>query len=430
MSLLGTGTWAFDWPPLTSSLLDFRWRYVDRSLRSGNYWVPWDILNPEQTRHHNTRLYVENLPLLSFEGEPYNLYLRAIPVPLLVSLKMPHPTPPLVTRLNSLKQLLLAARRLETLHFEDRGQGTQFTFEGTERLPPLCELSLRSYDWRHSPEEVARHWDFSRITRLELVSVPIFNFMSSVNFMDLAGLRTLHCEDFSAHLPDLRQEATAALHILIKNYVRALSTLFITVHMTQFPVDALLSHAHSLTSLRLRDHTGFGEEDRRCPTLYHNDVLLLSQHMRHLQILELDMDTVYTDPPVFLRAICCFPALHTLTLHVQTVIRPYETTFEGQGDRDYEVSMSTLQFLVSTRHAVGGPAWRSITINVGGWKRVMVRRLSEAWRSLNDRGIFAERCFVLESDPSTGQLSFREEVPIEASRASTPEQVQDLDDRR
>lgn len=391
--------------------------------------MPSDILNAQQTRYHGTKLYVEELPLRDFAGDMRNTYLRAIPTELLVCLKMAHPAPPLVTRLSSLKNLLLSSGRLETLHFEDRGQGTQFNFLPNERFPPFRELTLRSYDWRHTPDEVAQHWDFSRINALELISVPVFNFLSSVAFTDLANLHTLHCEDFSAHLPDLRQEATAALYVLIKSYIRALSTLNITVHAAQFPVDALLPHASSLTTLRLRDHTGFAEEDRRCPTLYHDDVALLARHMRYLQILELDMDIVLTEPPAFLRAICSFPALHTLTLHMQTIIHPYETIHPNQQDRDYEAAMRTLRFLVITRQQLGATPWRSITINVGGWKRVMVRRLSEAWKRQNEKGVFAERCFVLERNASTGDLSVREEMPTEAgSRPTTPESDESEED--
>lgn len=378
-----------------------------------------------------------------------NIYLRAIPIELLVSLKLAHPAPPLVTRLSSLKTLLLSAGRIETLHFEDRGQGTQFSFLPNERLPPFRELNIRSYDWRHTSEEVARHWDFSRIKSLKLVSVPVFNFMASVKFTDFANLHTLHCEDFSAHLPDLRQEATSALYVLIKNYIRALSTLFITVHTAAFPVDALLHHAPALTTLRLRDHTGFAEDDRRCPTLHPADVALLARHLRYLQVLELDMDTAGDDAhtAAFLRAVCAFPALHTLTLHVPTVLRPYDQPVannmlllpgvEGQGgeDRDYEAALRALRFFVAARQQIGDgyggslPPWRSVTVNVGGWKRVMVRRLSEAWRRLNEDGVFAERCFVLERDAGTGMMSLREEMPVEAgSRATTPEAEDDSEE--
>ncbi|ROW10427.1 hypothetical protein VMCG_01729 [Cytospora schulzeri] len=423
--------------------------------------MPADVLNEEQTRYHNTKLYVEELPLRDFEGELRDIYIRAIPVNLLVSLKTAYPTPPLVTRLNSLKHLLLAARQLEVLRFEDRGQGTQFDFAPHERLPAFRELSLQSYDWRHTPEEVARHWDFSRITSLELVSVPIYNFLRSVDFADLAGLRSLHCEDFSAHhpSPDARAEATRGLYLLVRSHVRALTSLQVTVHVDDFPaVEALLPHAASLTTLRLRDHTGFDEEDRRCPTMAHADLALLARRLRRLRALELDMDSARTDPPSFLRAACAFPALHTLTLHVQTVLRPFEEAeieedevvqrgrqqyqqhqqhhhhhhHYRRTDRDYEAAVRAFRFLVRNKPAGSAP-WRSITINVGGWKRVLVRRLSEAWRGLNERGVFAERCFVMErgrggggggDDDAAGAgggMVIREEFPVEASRHVTPE---------
>lgn len=431
--------------------------------------MPSDVLNAQQTRFHSTKLYVDDLPLREFEGDMRNTYLRAIPVDLLVSLKMAHPAPPLVTRLNSFKTLLLAARRLETLHFEDRGQGRQFDFAPNERLPPFRELHLRSYDWRHTPDEVYRHWDFSRITALELSSVPVYNFLSSVLFPDLANLHTLHVDDFSAHLvPDLRLEATRALYVLIRSYIRRLTTLSVTVHVPHFPLDAILAHADSLTSLRLRDHTGFGEEERRCPTLPPVDVVLLARHMRHLQVLELDMDAALTDPPAFLRALCGVSALHTLTLHVQTVVNPFEYAQQYLGggggggagnwvqggqdglqqrrmllaqdagtvarqapaDQDYEAAVWVMRFLLANRP---GGGWRRITINVGGWKRVMVRRLSEEWRQLNEIGVFAERCFVLERNPGAlgagSGMVFREEFPDDAdSPPSLPdEEEEDID---
>ncbi|ROW07139.1 hypothetical protein VPNG_07354 [Cytospora leucostoma] len=394
-----------------------------REVDLEQFWMPADVLNAEQTRHHNTRLYVEELPLREFEDELRDIYVRAIPVQLLVSLKTAYPSPPLVTRLNSLKYLLLASRRLEILHFEDRGQGTQFDFAPHERLPAFRELSLQSYDWRHTPEEVARHWDFSRITSLELISVPIYNFLGSVDFHDLANLRTLHCEDFSAHHPpEQRVEATRGLYVLIKSHIRALSSIKITVHTADLPIDALLPHAPYLTDLRLRDHTGFDEEDRRCPTLAHADLALLARHMRRLRTLELDMDTALADVPRFLKAACSFPSLHTLVLHVQTVLRPFGPAIVPGTDRDYEAAAVIFRFLV--RHKVGCVPWRSVTINVGGWRRVLVRRLSEAWRSLNERGVFAERCFVMErreGPDGDGGLVVREEFPLEASRHVTPD---------
>ena len=55
-----------------------------------------------------------------------------------------------------------------------------------------------------------------------------------------------------------------------------------------------------------------------------------------------------------------------------------------------------------------GRPWKRITINVGGWKSVMVRRVAGAWRERNRRGVYAERCFVLERDDDDGTVTLRE----------------------
>lgn len=370
-------------------------------------WLPADVLSPHHIQVNKTKLYIEDLPLRNFSTEQRDTYLKAIPSSALKSLKLASPAPPLTNRLESLKQLLLRSRNLEIFHYQDRGQGTQFMFSDDEALPAFTELVLRSYDWNHSADEVADHWDFSNIRNLKLVDVPIFEFLKSVPFDDLVGLRNLHCDDFSAHLPDRRKEATRGLYILIKQ-IQALYTLEITCHIQEFPVDGLLPHAASLHVLRLHDHVGFGEEDRRCPTMWAGDLAVLSQKLINLHTLELDMDTAYCDPPLFLQAICSFPRLHTLTLHTQTVLRALEVVHPDV-DRDYDAAMRTCGVLVRGRPVA---SWRSITINIGGWKRYMVRRLGEAWRAQNARGVYAERCFVLEKNEG-GDLAMREEMNME-----------------
>jgi hypothetical protein len=372
--------------------------------------MPADILSPQHPRFSQITLSIENLPLRNFDGEHLNAYMRAIPTNQLVSLKLGTPTPPLATRLGSLKRLVLDARRLETFHYQDRGQGTQFAFSESERLPAFRDLTLKSYDWNHDREAVKAHWDFSRIRSLELVMVPVFNFLASVSFPDFSELHHLHVEDFSAHLIDRRKDATFGLYILVKNHIRALQSLQITCHTLHFPIDALLTHAPTLETLRFRDHVGFAEDDRHCPTMWTDDLALLSRHLVHLKTLELDMDITNTEPPRFLGAIAAFPSLHTLTLHVQTVLHAEEVIHPGT-DRD--LATAVYYFNTLLRHKVGVP-WRSITINVGGWRQVMLRRLGEAWRRQNLRGVFAERCFVLERPgPWTG-YHVREEKCIES----------------
>ncbi|ROT41654.1 F-box domain-containing protein [Sodiomyces alkalinus F11] len=422
------------------------WRYSDAELEHGRPWLPFELLDFYHERLRGIKLHVENLPLREFDRQQQDTYVRAIPAHLLVTLKMASPAPPLITNLHSLKSLLLLARRLETFHYEGRGQGTSFNFRPGERLPPFKELALRSYDWNHSKDETAMHWDFSNIRSLDLDLVPIFEFLSSINPLDLANLLRLHCEDYSAHLRvDNRQEATRGLYLLVKHYIRALHTLSITCHIRSFPIDAILAHSPSLRALRFRDHVGFRDEDYRCPTLSPVDVASLGRRLPYVHTLELDMDAALCEPSAFLRAVCTFRSLRDLTLHVQTVINPLEDV-EPEADPDYDAVVQTLFFLhhckkqaaeewarVPTQARKGlSPVapWSRITITVGGWRRVMARRFSTAWREQNQKGIFAERCFVAERCEEGRPMRLKEQGHIEMqSASSSPEgSIRNVDD--
>ncbi|CRK43374.1 hypothetical protein BN1723_005626, partial [Verticillium longisporum] len=166
---------------------------------------------------------------------------------------------------------------------------------------------------------------------------------------DLANLQRLHCEDYSAHqATDKRQDATRGLHLLVKKHIRALRSLSLTCHISSFPLDGILAHASTLRSLRFRDHVGFGEEDRRCPTLWPADLETLGRQLPFVHTLEIDMDIALCDPPEFLRAICAFKKLHTLTLHVQTVLHPLEIVHPGM-DRDHDAAVRTFGYLIQCK---------------------------------------------------------------------------------
>ncbi|KAI0487397.1 F-box domain-containing protein [Xylaria cf. heliscus] len=385
------------------------WRYAQDELCKGDFWVPSDILPLRHIQSNNIKLYIENLPLQDFRSERYNPYLRAIPTGILASLMMATPTSPLTARVESLKGLLLNSPRLETFRYDNRGQGTQFEFSSNERLPAFKELSLRSYDWNHSSTTVRQHWDFSRIRRLEMVDVPLYPFLNSVYFADFQHLDTLRLDDFSAHLPNRRPDTTRGQYLLIKQ-IQGLVELKITCHIPSFPIDGILQHAHSLRNLRFRDYTGFADEHRRCPTVKVEDLDVISRELINLRTLELDMDERDCEPYHFLHALCSFRQLNTLTLHIQTVLDPLEDS-DTNIDLDYERAMQILSFLIQGKQAA---LWRSITINVGGWKPIMVRRFSTPWRVLNSRGLYAERCFVVEKQES-GELMVREELPTRAT---------------
>ncbi|KAB5559808.1 hypothetical protein GE09DRAFT_1220477 [Coniochaeta sp. 2T2.1] len=385
----------------TQNLQEITWRYVKINQWEKWSWRPCHVLDMEIVKQNRLKLHIEGLPIDICGGDLQKLYLQSIPPSMLVSLKLGVPTPPLTTQLEALKELLTLAHNLETLHYQDRGQGTHFVFSGNERLPAFKELRLESYDWNHDAHEVAAHWDFSRLESLELISMPTFSFLNSVSFPDFAGLETLRVEDFSLHNHYRREEANELLHTLVKSHINALTTLDLRVHTSLFPIDAILAHASSIHTLRLRDHTGFSDESLRVPTLSPADLSTLATSLTHLHTLELDMDTHLVSTNAFLRSLSLFPKLTTLTLHMHTLVDPHSSpspSSHPDNDKDKQLAYRIFYFLAQARRQQTPQmprSWKSITINVGGWQRVMVRRLSQAWKALNRRGVFAERCFVL-----------------------------------
>ncbi|KAK5626908.1 hypothetical protein RRF57_002623 [Xylaria bambusicola] len=385
------------------------WRYVRDDLSKGDFWVPTDILPPQYIQSSNFKLYIEDLPLRDFRAEKSNPYLKAIPTGVLVSLKTATPTPPLTARVESLKGLLVNSPRLETFWYDERGQGARFELRGNERLPPLRDLSLRSYDWNHGPNTVRKHWDFSEIRHLELVDVPLGPFLNSVSFTDFRHLKTLRLEDSSMHLTYRPRDTTRGQYTMIKQ-IEALDDLQITCDVKSFPIDGILQHAKSLQSLRFRDYIGFSDEARHCPTLDLENLTTMSQTLTNLHTLELDMDLRLCQlQKDFLRALCNFRRLSTLTLHTQTVLNPVKHA-KTSDDLDRKRATQLFLFLQSKKST----SWRSVTIIIGDWKPIMVRRLSARWRELGGRGVHAERCFVMEKQRD-GNLAIYEKLPIRVS---------------
>ena len=370
--------------------------------------------------------------------------------------------------------------------------------EGGDRMPAFEELALRSYDWDHDARETAARWDFSRLRALRLVDVPAVPFLEAVPPASLVALRVLQCDCvafssssyspsplsppsssslsstsslmFSAASRDSSSaRATHLLATLIRS-IRALDELALTCYVRGLGrlVDdddddgdggggggdlLLANHASTLRTLRLRDHAGLADPEVRCPSLRPAAVAALSRRLTGLRELELDLDDVGEAEAgskseagataAFLRALCAFPRLEALTLHVQTAVRPSDypelpvlvgQDYGGEGgwnhwedqqrgqwpsrqpDIDYEAAKHTFEALVRGRQqqqmgrrkrgATTTTQWRRIRLVVGGWRPVIgVRRTGEAWRALNRRGVFAERCFVLERVPGAEGLS-------------------------
>ncbi|KAI1472314.1 uncharacterized protein F4812DRAFT_408366 [Daldinia caldariorum] len=379
-------------------LCSLRWRYVgNRSFINSSFAfsTPSNILSPYHLKIDRTKIYVEDLPLQDIYTGSYNNYAQDIPASNLVSLKMQSPT--LAETVESLKQFLVRAQGTRTISYNGRGQGTSFSFRGNERLPPFEEILLRSYDWNHDADEVQRHWNFSQLRKLTLIDVPLYHFLTSVPFAELSDLETLHCEDFSTHTPDRREDATRDLHRLVQG-IKALCTITITCHTNLFPIDAFLRHTDSLQALSFRDYVGFGDETKQYPTMQIQDLNQLSTTLAYLNFLELGMDATVCDPNLFLQALCNFPRLTKLVLHTHTAWRAHDEVKDNT-DRDYDAALRTLSVLTQNKR---GKPWQSVVINVGGWKPVVVRRLSQAWQEKNARGIYAERCFDAKRDEDTG----------------------------
>ncbi|EFY85994.1 hypothetical protein MAC_07946 [Metarhizium acridum CQMa 102] len=257
---------------------------------------------------------------------------------------------------------------------------------------------------------------------LVLVSVPVFNFLTSISPQDLCNLTRLQVHNSLAYASDGREDGTRELDLLVRKHIRALEVLDITCHTGRFHIDSILQHGGSLRQLHFRDHVGFSHDDGQCPTLRAEDVARLGQGLPFVHTLELDMDAALCYPPEFLRGIASFPMLQTLILHVQTLLRATEKDDPAR-DRDYESAMQTFSCLVRLREKSNPDlAWRSITINVGGWRRVMLRRVGSEWKRKNARGIFAERCFVLEKD-ETGRYKVAEEECHDGSQYTSTSQL-------
>lgn len=359
----------------------------------------------------HSRLYVHGLPIRQSQSEalPEN-YLESIPTDSLKSLKLAAPALPLTSSLDPLRQLLLRTPKLESFHYRERGQGATFQFKRGEKLPAVKDLLLQSYQWTHSATAVEQHWQLSNLTSLQLIDVSLLRFLNSVRFEDLAGVTRLVFEDNIAHMDeDNREQAAELMGELIHSHITSLKSLELTCSMPSLRMESILQHSKTIEHLKLRDHTGFEEDGNFCPSIHPESLAILSTSLSSVTSLELDMDTTLCDPVAFLHAVSGFPKLQDLTLHVQTVLTSYEETPLDQ-DRDYGAAISTLKLISQRREQLRSSLLRKLTVNVGGWRPVMIRRISAAWKKKNEDGIFAERCFTFERKALCEEFTMTEET--------------------
>ncbi|KAI8966364.1 hypothetical protein F5Y11DRAFT_153697 [Daldinia sp. FL1419] len=390
-------------------LFSLRWRCIENQyLRSPEPYIstPSDILSTYHLEINRTRIHVEKLPLDDLYSE---IFIRGIPASNMASLDIIDTH--LASAIDQLRRLLLRSPLVDNLNYNGLGQGVYFKFNEGERLPPFEGILLRSYDWVHTAEDVRKHWDFSRLRRLTLIDVPLYRFLTSVSPEQLERIREIHCADFSTHTSmedadwgtvytDRREDATRLLHSLIGG-IRALDKINITCYTELFPIDAILRHANSLKHLGFRDYLGFEDETKRYPTLSIGDLTELSTKLVHLEFLEIGMDPLEVDPRKFLHTLCNFPRLKDLTLHTQTVWLPdfVMPNYEVHVDRDGCATMDTLRFLVRGKQNKQESTWRTVVINIGGWKPISLR-IFPPRPHRNRFGACPQRCFEMKRDDS------------------------------
>lgn len=423
-----------------------RWLNGDDSQAGQNAHGAWP---PPTVLDHippGTKLLLENVPLRF----PNDTLLRKH-IKQLHSMRIAGGHPKLSRWLTPLKRMLLQATKLETFHYQDNGYGCSFELTDGERLPPIKNLHLKSYRWQHTRDQVDEHWDFARVRCLCLTDVPMYGFLRSISMTDFANLHTLTINCHSVY-PDEEEGRTATklLATLIGTHVRALTSLDITCDVGRFPLDSIVRHKNSLQCLRVRDFIGFEDDDGLpCPTLLVGDVLTLARELTHVRTLELDMDTRVCDAVEFVQAVAGFRNLRELTMHTQAVkAQPSSITVlddedglvrtdaQASHDAALQTAIGLLNRLLETdaelsRRQEGHERillLRRVTVNIGGWRLVSLRRITNPWRQRNEPGNFAERCFVLERPALHSCFPVTELVAVGPRVSSVPLRATDLDD--
>ena len=194
----------------------------------------------------------------------------------------------------SLKTFLLQCDQLNVLHLFNLQSGAEFLDEEigrSERLPPIEELFLHGYVWRHSPSIATSFWNWSRLTSLRLEKVSIIDFIESVspeNFLQLRSLITDgHCQDPA--------ECTRATDLMIQlvRAIDSLETLSLVCSLKMFPIDAIRKHGPGLRYLQLRDFSRTGDlplRRDRATTLSLSDLLEIQSSCPKLMEMGLDVD--------------------------------------------------------------------------------------------------------------------------------------------
>lgn len=381
-----------------------------------SYWVPADIRHLEPRDRAGVKVHIEGLPPDSLSGKYGPVSRDLIPAWLLASLDASVAFNYPVPQNSWLKDLLLDSPFLEAFRYRGGGQQTHFSFrEEDGRLAALEELSLRSYEWIHGPEEVSRHWDFSRLHSLRLVAVSIYRFLLSVSFARLVNLQVLRLDDagidrqldeegsLGAHGSNRATTASRMVRDLVQNYIKAIRTLELITNLSIFRIDAVLRHAATLQHLVLRDSLDFSENFARSPALSLVDLRRLSHSLTNLRSLEIDIDMLREDRHQFLLEIFRFPQLRKLTLDFESVEvgQPSITRKSPYSDDEW----ANWMFGILLNQKTGPVKWESVVIRVGRWQNLMGGGFGHGWRARYQRRMYTKWTFVPKQaapDPGGG----------------------------
>ena len=172
---------------------------------------------------------------------------------------------------STLYTLLAASSRLRALRLRGGIPGFHMPLnDPSEKLPPLERLNLCQYNWTYSDQELCQgHWDFSKLTQLELRGSGTRHIFAQVPPENFAQLRYLKIDP--EQMPPLytrpsvigkHKEEAAKLRIAL-DHIRALEELSMTCWLSELPLSAITRHGATLRSLKVSDHQWFDEFSNR-----------------------------------------------------------------------------------------------------------------------------------------------------------------------
>lgn len=152
--------------------------------------------------------------------------------------------------------LFLQTPSLKTLHLSDYTRRTRIREEDIgeiDRLPPLEELKLKYYHWRHTPRTAIKFWNWSQLLRLELHKVEMIPFLRTVPPEHLKHLQEFTTDGWRQSRTHSRETTRLLCELII--HIDALQKLVLPCDVgEQTCIDAIRKHGPSLRTLGLLNY--------------------------------------------------------------------------------------------------------------------------------------------------------------------------------